>query len=64
MKTKTYPLIKLVPYLGKYRYKIALGFLMVVLTVIAAMFSPWVLKYVVDDLRHGFIQEKLFRTLP
>jgi ATP-binding cassette, subfamily B, multidrug efflux pump len=36
-----------------------LGFLMVVLTVICSMFSPWVLKYVVDGLRQGLHKENL-----
>jgi ATP-binding cassette subfamily B multidrug efflux pump len=57
-KTK-YPLIHLIPYLGKYRYKVALGFLMVILTVVAQMFSPWILGYVVDGLKQGIVREKL-----
>jgi ATP-binding cassette subfamily B multidrug efflux pump len=32
---------------------------MVCCTVIASMFSPWVLKYVVDDLRIAFSKDKL-----
>ena len=40
MNIKKYPLIYLIPYLGRYRLKIALGFLMVVCTVIASMFRP------------------------
>jgi ATP-binding cassette subfamily B multidrug efflux pump len=60
MKTKQYPLTYLFPYLGKYRFKLALGFLMVVCTVIAGMFQPWVLKYVVDGLKHALNKEKLF----
>jgi ATP-binding cassette, subfamily B, multidrug efflux pump len=37
----------------------ALGFLMVLLTVSASMFSPWVLKYVIDGLLHAPQKEKL-----
>jgi ATP-binding cassette subfamily B multidrug efflux pump len=36
-----------------------LGFLMVMGTVVASMFSPWILKYVVDGLKHGIVQGKL-----
>jgi ATP-binding cassette subfamily B protein len=35
------------------------GFMMVLLTVATSMLSPWVLKYVVDDLRVAFVKEKL-----
>jgi ATP-binding cassette, subfamily B, multidrug efflux pump len=59
MNTKKYSLLYLIPYLGKYRFKITLGFLMVVCTVIAGMFQPWVLKYVVDGLKQALIKEKL-----
>jgi ATP-binding cassette, subfamily B, multidrug efflux pump len=59
MSNKKYPLARLIPYLKKYRYKVALGFLMVICTVITSTFSPWVLKYVVDDLTKGIAAEKL-----
>jgi ATP-binding cassette subfamily B protein len=52
-------LLYLLPYLSRYRWKMAAGFLMVVLTVAAGMFAPWVLKYVVDDLQAAFAREKL-----
>jgi ATP-binding cassette, subfamily B, multidrug efflux pump len=58
MINRRYPLIFLIPYLGKYRTRMVLGFLMVILTVMCGMFSPWILKYVVDGLRHG-IQKKM-----
>jgi ATP-binding cassette subfamily B multidrug efflux pump len=61
MHKKKYPLIYLIPYLGKYRYRVALGFLMVILTVVAQMFSPWILKYVVDGLKQGIVSERLPR---
>ncbi len=32
---------------------------MVLMTVVAGMFAPWVLKYVVDDLKAGAIKERL-----
>lgn len=56
---RKYPLLYLLPYLGKYRFKIGLGFVMVVLTAIASMFSPWILKYVVDGLRESLNKGKL-----
>jgi ATP-binding cassette subfamily B protein len=59
MSNKKYPLARLIPYLKKYRFKVALGFLMVICTVITSTFSPWVLKYVVDDLTKGIAAEKL-----
>jgi ATP-binding cassette subfamily B protein len=59
MNKRKYPLLFLIPYLGKYRVKMALGFLMVLLTVSAGMFSPWVLKYVIDGLLHALQKEKL-----
>ena len=59
MKTKQYPLIYLIPYLGRYRFKIALGSLMVVCTVIAAAVQPLILKYVVDGLQQALNRAKL-----
>ncbi len=59
MTDKKYPLLFLLPYLGRYRLKIALGSLMVVMTVVASMFSPWVLKYVVDGLKQDISRDKL-----
>jgi ATP-binding cassette subfamily B protein len=38
---------------------VALGFLMVAGTVIASMYQPWVLKYVVDGLQKGLDKAKL-----
>jgi ATP-binding cassette subfamily B protein len=52
-------LLYLWPYLNRYRGRLLVGFLMVFLTVAAGMFSPWVLKYVVDDLSAAFALEKL-----
>ncbi len=59
MNYKQHPLLHLIPYLGRYRFKMILGFLMVILTVVTGMFSPWVLKYVIDGLRQGIDQAKL-----
>jgi len=58
MKKKS-SLFHLLPYLRRHRAKIALGAAMVCCTVVASMFSPWVLKFVVDDLRMAFSKEKL-----
>ncbi len=52
-------LFYLLPYLGRYRAKITVGTLMVTLTVLAGMCSPWILKYVIDDLQYSFAREKL-----
>lgn len=49
----------MIPYLGRYRSRMILGFLMVILTVVSAMFSPQVLRYAVDGLRQSFEAEKL-----
>jgi ATP-binding cassette, subfamily B, multidrug efflux pump len=54
-------LLQLAPYLRRYRTKLALGFGMVLCTVIVSMISPWVLKYVVDDIQAAFAPEKLPR---
>jgi len=59
MDTRSYSLRHLLPYLGKYRTKMAIGFAMVLLTVISGMCAPWVLKYVVDDLKAAFSRDKL-----
>ncbi|MBP1622449.1 MAG: transporter, ATPase subunit [Acidobacteria bacterium] len=59
MNVKKYPLLFLIPYLGRYRLKIGMGFVMVVCTVAAATCQPWVLKYVVDGLQQSLNKEKL-----
>ncbi len=59
MSNRRYPLLYLIPYLDRYRPRMILGFLMVVLTVVTGMFSPWVLKYVVDGLNQGLHKAKL-----
>ena len=59
MNKSKYPLLFLIPYLGRYRSSMIVGFLMVILTVVSAMFSPQVLKYAVDGLRQSFEAEKL-----
>ncbi|HTY63000.1 MAG TPA: ABC transporter ATP-binding protein [Acidobacteriota bacterium] len=59
MNNRRYPLIYLIPYLSKYRFKIAMGCLMVFCTVIAAACQPRVLKYVVDGLEQSLSREKL-----
>lgn len=56
-----YSLQHLVPYISRYKSRVLLGFFMVVLTVLTGMLAPWVLKYVVDDLRAAFSVHKLPR---
>lgn len=59
MTDRKYPLYYLIPYLSRYRFRMTLGFLMVIGTVVTSMFSPWVLKYVIDGLRQGLDKGKL-----
>jgi ATP-binding cassette subfamily B protein len=59
MDTRSSSLWHLLPYLGRYRTKMAIGSAMVLLTVCSGMCAPWVLKYVVDDLKAVFAREKL-----
>lgn len=61
MSERKYPLTYLLPYLGRYRFRMVLGFCMVILTVVASMFSPWVLKYVIDGLNEGFDRARLLQ---
>ncbi|NLT67241.1 MAG: ABC transporter ATP-binding protein [Acidobacteria bacterium] len=61
MSERKYPLTYLLPYLGRYRFRMILGFCMVILTVVASMFSPWVLKYVIDGLNEGFDRARLLQ---
>lgn len=59
MNQEKYPLAQLLPYLNRYRLKLLLGFLTVLLTVIAGMFAPRVLGYVVDGLQAGVAADEL-----
>lgn len=43
-------LLSLIPYIRKYRSQVALGALMVLLTNIAAVTSPWILRTAIDEL--------------
>jgi ATP-binding cassette subfamily B protein len=59
MKDRKHPLLFLIPYLARYRREIAVGSLMVVLMVFAAMAAPRVLMYVVDGLTQAREPERL-----
>jgi ATP-binding cassette, subfamily B, multidrug efflux pump len=59
MSNRKHPLLYLVPYLIRYRFKMAVGFFTVILTVASGMCSPWVLKYVIDGLWHSLDSGKL-----
>jgi len=59
MNDRKYPLLFLLPYLGRYRSKLFLGALMLILTVVSSMIYPWVLKYVIDGLGHNLNPNKL-----
>ena len=50
---------RLIPYLVRYQRRFAQGFVFVVLTTSIQLLSPWVLKYVVDDLTVGVTRGKL-----
>ena len=52
-------LLTLVPYLRRYRLRLLLGSLMVLLTNSAAVVSPWILLSAVDDLTLGVDHQKL-----
>jgi ATP-binding cassette, subfamily B, multidrug efflux pump len=59
MNNRKYPLLFLVPYLGRYRFRILLGTLMLLFTVISSLLSPWVLKYVIDSLKQSVNRNNL-----
>jgi ATP-binding cassette subfamily B protein len=59
MDDRSSSLWHLLPYLGRYRAKMVVGFAMVLLTVVSGMCAPWVLKYVVDDLKAAFARDRL-----
>jgi ATP-binding cassette subfamily B multidrug efflux pump len=50
---------QLLPYLRPVRRSLQIGFVWVVLTTILSLVSPWVLKYVIDDLNTGFTRARL-----
>ena len=52
-------LLTLVPYLKRYRFRLLGGSLMVLLTNVAAVVSPWILRSAVDDLALGVSPRKL-----
>ncbi len=49
----------LIPYLGRYRGALAVGALMVLLTNIAAVSAPWILRSAIDDLAQSLTRNKL-----
>lgn len=49
----------MIPYLTRYRAKLVWGSLCVVLTNVTALTQPWILKYVVDNLRGEINTRKL-----
>jgi ATP-binding cassette, subfamily B, multidrug efflux pump len=59
MNHQKYPLLFLVPYLGKYRFQLFLGALMLICTVVSSMLYPWVLKYAIDGLKQSLNRDKL-----
>ena len=52
-------LLTLVPYLKRYRFRLLVGSLMVLLTNLAAVVSPWILRSAIDDLTVGVSHQKL-----
>ena len=56
---RTQELYTLLPYLNKFKDRLILGSIMVVLTNIAAVISPWILRAIIDDLSLQVNQRKL-----
>lgn len=52
-------LLSLLPYLRKYRRQVVTGVAMVLLTNVAAVTSPWILRYAIDDLTVTVSRDKL-----
>lgn len=52
-------LLALLPYLGRYRKRLFLGALMVLLTNAVAVVSPWLLKGAIDDLTLSVSHRKI-----
>ncbi len=52
-------LLALLPYLKRYRRKLALGVFMVFLTNVSAVVSPWIVRDAIDDLTVSISQRKL-----
>ena len=52
---------RLLPFLARYRLKLSVGLLFVVITTAIQLLPPWVLKYAVDDLTAGVTVAKLIR---
>ncbi len=50
---------QLLPYLRPARRSLQIGFVWVFLTTTLSLISPWVLKYVIDDLNTGFTRTRL-----
>jgi ATP-binding cassette subfamily B multidrug efflux pump len=50
---------QLLPYIRPVRRSLQIGFVWVVFTTILSVVSPWVLKYVIDDLNTGFTRARL-----
>ena len=61
MTNSKQPLHYLIPYLARYRFQIALGSLMVFLTVVTSLLTPLVLKYVVDGLKESLKSSHLIK---
>lgn len=51
-------LFRLIPYLKRYRRRILAGTLMVLLTNLAAVLAPWVLKNAIDALQAGQVDTR------
>ena len=50
---------ELLPYLRPVRRSVQIGFVWILLTTTLSMVSPWVLKYVIDDLNSDFTRARL-----
>ncbi len=59
-KSRRRHLLSLLPYLKRYRRRLALGMFMVLLTTTATMISPWILRSAVNDLYIEISRDLLF----
>ncbi|MDR0841959.1 MAG: ABC transporter ATP-binding protein/permease [Acidobacteriota bacterium] len=58
--TRKSPLLRLIPYMARYRPELAVGSVMIVMVVLTGMVAPRVLMHVVDDLQREVDPRRLF----
>src|SRR4051812_46609450 len=50
---------RLLPYVRQARRSLGIGLICVLLTTAISLISPWILRYVIDDLNTGFSRTRL-----